>query len=72
MNNWKRLSIKRLDNVTLRVQLKSSGCNENERKGRLVKIENEMDEPVFHRRSQNTIPRVETCGMYISEVLVVT
>jgi hypothetical protein len=59
MNDWKRLYIKRLDNVTLRVLRKSSGCNENECTGSLVKIETEMDEPVFNGRRQNSILRVE-------------
>ncbi len=59
MYNWKRLYIKRLDNVTFRVLRKSSGCNENERTGSLVKSKTGMDEPVFNRRSQNSIPSVE-------------
>lgn len=63
MYNWKRLYIKRLDNVTLRVLRKSSGCNGNERIGSLVKIKIGMDEPVFYRRSQNSIPRVEKSGI---------
>ena len=63
MYNWKRICIKRLDNVTLRVLRKSSGCNENERTGSLVKIKTGMDEPVFYRRSQNSISRVEENGI---------
>ncbi len=63
MNNRKRIFIKRLDKVTYRVQHKCSGCNGNERTGSLVKIKTGMDEPVFHRRSQNSIPRVEKSGM---------
>jgi len=63
MYSWKRICIKRLDKVTLRVQHKSSGCNESERKGSLVKINNEMDEIVFHSRSQNAKLRVEKGGL---------
>ena len=63
MDSWKRLYIKRLDNVTIRVLHKSSGCNESERKGSLVKINNEMDESVFHGRSQHTKSRVERSNL---------
>ena len=59
---WKRLYAKRLDNVTYRVLHESSGCNTSERKGSLVKM-TEMDEPLFHRRSQNIMLRAEKCGM---------
>jgi hypothetical protein len=63
MYNWKRIYIKRLDKVTLRVQHKSSGCNESERKGSLVKIKDKMDELVFDERSQYDKPRVEKGGL---------
>jgi hypothetical protein len=63
MNKWKRIFIKRLDKVTKRVQHKRSGCNKSERRGSLVKIKNEMDESVFHGRSQHTKPRVEKNGI---------
>lgn len=63
MNNWKRIYIKRLDNVTVRELRKGSGCNENERTDSIVKIMNEMDESVFHRRRQHTPPSVEKSGV---------
>ncbi len=73
MNNRKRIFIKRLDKVTYRVQHKCSGCNGNERTGSLVKIKTGMDEPLFHRRSQNSIPKVEKSGLWsIPGVLAVT
>ena len=50
MYNWKRSNIKRLENTTLRVLHKGSGCNENERTDNLVKIETGIDEHVFNRR----------------------
>lgn len=53
---------KRFDNVTYRVLHESSGCSGNERKGSLVKM-TEMDEPLFHRRSQNAMLRAENSDM---------
>ncbi len=59
---WKRLYAKRLDNVTYRVLRESSGCNTSERTGSLVNMI-EIDESLFHGRSQHTTLRAEKCGM---------
>ncbi len=62
VDDWKRLFAKRLDNVTYRVLHESSGCNENERTGSLVKS-SEMDETLFYRRSQHIMLRAEKSGI---------
>ena len=64
--SWKRLYSKRLDKVIKtrkagkRMRRKRPGCNVNEHRGSLVKIENrdnlrvvKMDETLFYERSQH-------------------